>query len=157
MVVQDAYLLRKHGAVISQDDAHAFCLVAAQVIPTLLIAHFVAERTLPPGPAPKWKQALPKPAQEQKEVREGIDEARTQVARRRERLEALDPSNMSEAGIDAYNQERDAVDNSAAALETASTQLEAIERSQNELGGYLTRHSSICGTRICRSGYFSMD
>lgn len=40
---------------------------------------------------------------------------------------------MSEAGIDAYNQERDAVDNSAAALETAFTQLEAIERSQNEL------------------------
>jgi hypothetical protein len=118
--------------VISQDDAVAFCLVAAQVIPTLLIAHFVAERTLPPAPPPRWRQALPALAEQAAEARQRLTARRQEIARARARIERRRWWRYVTGRADRHREALAQLDQGSAELDDAAAELDRLDQQRAE-------------------------
>jgi hypothetical protein len=118
--------------VISPGDAQNFCLVAAQVIPTLLIAHFLVERNLPPMPPPKWRTQLPALAEQAAQARQSITTHRDSIARARIQLERRWRWRHITGRTARHRQQLAKLDEGSAALDAQSAELDRLEHERTE-------------------------
>lgn len=118
--------------MISPGDAQNFCLVAAQVIPTLLIAHFLAERNLPPMLPPRWRTRLAGAAEQAAQARQNITAGRDRIARARAQLERQRRWRRITGRAARHREQLAALDEVSAMLDAQSAEFDRLERERTE-------------------------